>query len=298
MEYKEKEKIVNNYPQLLNKFKYRINSINSNTSYFKNKNLLIYQSKFFFIKLFILIFMNRFSILFEFNTRNILFKLSEVTLKTKEIGTIQILSDEFFKKYNQCDVYKNGNIQTQTKNKYSFTHQESGINTVRIIWKTKIDTTGSMFSDCNKIYEIDLSKFDTTYVTAMNNMFYNCSSLKSINFYNINTSKVVVMASMFSYCTSLVSLDLSNFITSNVNFFPGMFSSCLNLEFVNFKLLNSSICLFDDAMFDSTAKKLIVCSKNDDKLISSYLSEKKFVKCNNSNPNSINRCYSEEKSFS
>jgi len=91
------------------------------------------------------------SILCKFNQRNILFQMSEVTLKINEAGTIQILSDDFFQNYKPLSVYINGNIESQVKNKYGFTNQESGINTVRIIWNTEIKSTKKMFWQCNKL---------------------------------------------------------------------------------------------------------------------------------------------------
>ena len=323
MEYKEKEKneknnkekAYNNNQELLkrnkekNNFKFNnnINAKNSNTIYLKSKSLLMYQSKLFFklityfhlIKLYIIIFMNRLSISFEFNKRNFLLKTSEVTLKIKDIGNIQILSAEFFQKHNKCSIYINDNLQTTTKNKYGLTLQESGINTVRIIWNVKINSTYSMFAECNKIVEINLSKFDTTCVTTMNKMFYNCLALTSINFSNIDTSKVSVFTDVFSSCVSLISLDLSSFITKKYNIFAGMFSSCSNLEYVNFKLFDSRNYNFADAMFRDSAEKLIVCSKNEDGLLSRFLSKMKELKCNNYNYNSnyINKCYSKETKF-
>ena len=321
MEYKEKEKneknnkekAFNNNQELLkrnkekNNFKFNnnINAKNSNTIYLKSKSLLMYQSKLFFklityfhlIKLYIIIFMNRLSISFEFNKRNFLLKTSEVILKIKDTGYIQILSAEFFQKHNKCSIYINDNLQTTTK--YDLTLQESGINTVRIIWNIKINSTDSMFAECNKIVEINLSKFDTTCVTTMNKMFYNCLALTSINFSNINTSKVSVFADVFSSCVSLISLDLSSCITKEHNIFAGMFSSCSNLEYVNFKLFDSRNYKIVDAMFEDSAEKLIVCSKNEDGLLSRFLSKMKELKCNNYNYNSnyINKCYSKETKF-
>ncbi len=47
-----------------------------------------------------------------------------------------------------------------------------------------------MFSGCNNIIEMDLSKFDTSQVDIMTDMFLGCSSLTSINLSNIKTSRV------------------------------------------------------------------------------------------------------------
>ena len=323
MEYKEKGKIEKNNKEKANKnnqellkrnkeknnskFNYNIKAKNSNAIYLKKKNLLIYQPKYFFnlityfylIKLYIITFMKLSSILCKFNKRNILFQISEVTLKINETGTIQILSDDFFQNYIPCSVYINGNNESQIKNKYSFTHQESGINTVRIIWNTEIKSTQKMFCQCNKIVEIDLSKFDTTSVSNMQEMFYECSTLKSINFLNVDTSKVTIMAHMFYHCASLISLDLSNFNTTKVKVLPSMFLGCSNLEYINFNLLNPNKYNSYEGLFQSVSEKLIACSINEDSLLSKLLTEKKDVQCKNfnSNSNTINKCYSQETTF-
>ena len=190
MEYKEKEKNKKNSKEKVNNNNNQ-KLLKRNKKYLKSKNFLIYQyqSKFVFnfityfslIKLFIIIFMNLSLIICQFNKRNILFQLSEVTLKINETGTIQILSDEFFQKFNPSAIYINDIQKTQIINNYNFNQQANGINTVRISWNVKINTTDSMFENCDKIVEIDLSKFETKYVTNMNYMFSECKFLKSIN---------------------------------------------------------------------------------------------------------------------
>ena len=67
---------------------------------------------------------NFFSFYSNMNKENILLKLTEVTLKVKGTGNIKILSDSFFQKYNQCEVYINDILQNITKNEYYFTDFE------------------------------------------------------------------------------------------------------------------------------------------------------------------------------
>ena len=54
-----------------------------------------------------------------------------------------------------------------------------------------------MFYQCDKIIEINLSKFNTSQVTDMSNMFAWCGLLSSLDISNIDTSKVINMGYIF-----------------------------------------------------------------------------------------------------
>ena len=56
---------------------------------------------------------------------------------------------------------------------------------------------------------IDVSKFNTANVTAMDGMFYGCAGVTGLDLSNINTQKVTTMVNMFRGCSKLTSLDLS-----------------------------------------------------------------------------------------
>ena len=80
-----------------------------------------------------------------------------------------------------------------------------------------------MFSSCN-VSKLDLSKFDTSNVEAMDYMFYFCRNLKSLDLSGFDTSKVTGMNQMFSWTTSLTDPDISSFDTSAVTDMSFMFS--------------------------------------------------------------------------
>ena len=86
-----------------------------------------------------------------------------------------------------------------------------------------------MFSYCNKIASLDLSKFDTSNVTNMNRMFGGCHSLTAVDVSKFNTSNVTTMYGMFSGCSGLTSLDVTKFDTSKVTNMAHMFESCSDL---------------------------------------------------------------------
>lgn len=92
-----------------------------------------------------------------------------------------------------------------------------------------VKSCDSMFYNCNKLTDLDLSKFDTSQVTNMNDMFNSCGSLTSLDVSNFDTSKVTITYNMFYGCRSLTDLDVSNFDTSNLKSCGGMFGACNSL---------------------------------------------------------------------
>lgn len=60
-----------------------------------------------------------------------------------------------------------------------------------------------MFDGCDKLQELDLSKFDTKKVTNMSYMFNNCRELKKLNLIKIDTTSVSDMSYMFEECRNL-----------------------------------------------------------------------------------------------
>jgi len=155
-----------------------------------------------------------------------------------------------------------------------------------------------MFYGCDKIIEIDLSKFDSSDVTILASIFEGCSSLTSINLSNIKTSKVTSMESIFFGCQKLSSLDLSDFDTSSITIMTNMFNRCINLEFINFKSLQLRETAQVTDVFLSTSDKLIICSENEVSIIASEYNQIKNVNCHNYNSNNINnKCYSKQSTF-
>ena len=153
----------------------------------KNKNIyhiifvINFKKYFFFLKLYTTIFIYLLSIISvvnKENKENYFFKSSKVTLKIKESGYINFLSEHFFNLYKPSEIYINDKIKSEIINyKYFFYLQNNTINIVRIIWNFIMDNTSYMFDGCDKIIEIDLSKFETSDINSMHYMFNNCHSL-------------------------------------------------------------------------------------------------------------------------
>ena len=162
---------------------------------------------------------------------NILSKLSEVRIKVNGTGEIKLFSDNFFRKYKNCEIYLNDTFFYKKNHNYfdSNYFQNISLNFIKIIWNDTIITTENMFEECNQIIEIDLSKFDSSKVSNTSKMFFNCKSLISLNLSNFETSLVKDVGYVFCNCRKLISLNISTFRTSEVNYMNFMFYYCKSL---------------------------------------------------------------------
>jgi len=192
MEFDEKKRIKE--IELKEKNKIHLILENSNNKFIirpLSKFYISFRALFNSLILYSFIFINYSSVLCIFNKSSLLFKSSEITLKTKGTGNIKIISDSFFPNYIPTNILINDVPKTQITNAYNLGYYNNNdINTIRIIWDSNPTSTISMFSGCNNIIEMDLSKFDTSQVDIMTDMFLGCSSLTSINLSNIKTSRV------------------------------------------------------------------------------------------------------------
>ena len=107
----------------------------------------------------------------------------------------------------------------------------------------------NMFSDCDKLTELNLSKLNTVNIVSMKGMFRNCRKITTLDLDNLITSKVTDMSDMFIACTKLVKLNLSNFDTSNVTNMFSMFEHNLNLIALNLSSFDTSKVKWMDYMF-------------------------------------------------
>ena len=100
-------------------------------------------------------------------------------------------------------------------------------------WNTPFVTDiSNAFSNCTLLNSIpDISDWDTTNLTNICNLFYHCTSLVSIpDISKWNIENVKNLSYMFYDCKSLASLpDISKWDTSNVTDIHGIFSNCSSL---------------------------------------------------------------------
>ena len=107
----------------------------------------------------------------------------------------------------------------------------------------KLDTGSTtdmknMFSDCEALTSLDVSRFDTSAVTDMSNMFSGCSDLTSLDVSGFVTNKVTDMRYMFFECGSLSTLIINGIDTSEVTDMQNMFKGC-NLTVLDLSSFNT-----------------------------------------------------------
>ena len=111
-----------------------------------------------------------------------------------------------------------------------------------------------MFSQCSELSSLDVTSFNTSLVFDMNEMFYGCSKLSSLDVNSFDTSQVTAMRGMFFGCSSLTDLDLRSFDTSQVASMSGMFSGCSNLTDLDLRSFDTSQVTSMWEMFSSCGK--------------------------------------------
>ena len=125
----------------------------------------------------------------------------------------------------------------------------------------KVTNMSGMFYGCQKLSSLDLSKFNTKEVKHMNSMFESCSALSSLDLSNFNTANVESMGNMFFNCSALSSLTLSNFNTANVEFMDNMFNGCSALTSLDLSNFNTEKVRYMNSMFsDCSALTTIYAS--------------------------------------
>ena len=156
-----------------------------------------------------------------------LFKLNLSTIKFKIKGTGNI---KIYYDYRPDEIYINGNKQYVIQNSYYFKEFD---NFIEIIWYHELNSCYYMFYGCSKIYEMDLSNFNTSIVSNIASMFQGCYSLISINLSNFDTSQVTHIGMMFRDCWNLLSFNLSSWNTSKVRHMNSVFYDCASLTSLN-----------------------------------------------------------------
>ena len=95
----------------------------------------------------------------------------------------------------------------------------------------------NMFSCCESLTELDVSKFDTSKVTDMSRMFSRCGSLTELDVSGFDTSKATYTSGMFVECWGLTELAVSDFDTSQVMNMSYMFYGT-NRNYINESIIS------------------------------------------------------------
>ena len=96
---------------------------------------------------------------------------------------------------------------------------------------SKVENMAWMFSNCEKLSELDVSNFNTSNVYDMYYMFSNMENIESLDISSFDTSNVTNMAGMFINMSKLKQLNLgNNFKTTNTEHIQYIFEGVSSLE--------------------------------------------------------------------
>jgi len=183
--------------------------------------------------------------------------IGEINISSKNINKdIQIINsfennkriygyedkEDDYKHENEKEIKENIEIRINGKKiefSYKYKFNKEGKYKIEYLFKKDLTKTNYLFHYCESLTNLDLSNFNTQYVTNMSYMFDYCHSLKNINLSNFNTQNVTNMCAMFLNCISLTNLNLSNFNTQNVTNMNGMFLECKSLTNLNLSNFNT-----------------------------------------------------------
>ena len=158
--------------------------------------------------------------------------LTTLDISSFDTRLVKDMSGMFATSYNTGTVYdmENNPDSSSSSGTLQFMKLEQIIG-IENLHTDSVETIGfvSMFGGCNKLEELDLSKWKTSNVTNMSAMFSACTKLKKLYLGNWDTSKVTNMTAMFSGCINLEDLNISSFNTSKLTTMTLMFSGCRKL---------------------------------------------------------------------
>ena len=145
-----------------------------------------------------------------------------------------------------------------------FIPKNTGIYTIKLLFKKKLSNCSYMFCQCRNIIDIDFSNFNTENVIDMKYMFYKCFSLPALDLSFFNTENVADMQCMFEDCSNIKSLNLKSFKTGKVIYMNSMFGGCSSLISLDLKSFDTQnvinmICMFFEC---SSLEKLDLSSFN------------------------------------
>ena len=110
---------------------------------------------------------------------------------------------------------------------------------VKFIFKRILIDLSFMFFECENLESIDLTKYDTTYITNMYCMFYGCSNLKSVDFSSLKSNNGINMAFTFSNCFLLKTINFPSNNIINITNLSYTFFVCKSLESLNLSSFNT-----------------------------------------------------------
>lgn len=181
----------------------------------------------------------------EITSDNKYYTYTKYLTKVKQLGELKAKSYRFAQCTNLTELRGEALVSTNTfENVVDMSNMFYNCDKLINLDMSKFNTSNvtnmsGMFAGCG-VSNIEINNFDTQNVKDMSNMFSNCKALTNIDVSTLNTENVVNMNNMFSNCTALTSIDVSAFNTSNVTNMSNMFSGCTALVNIDVSGLNTS----------------------------------------------------------
>ena len=173
---------------------------------------------------------------------------SFVLLKFNQIGLVKFLGTNF--NILPTHVYIDNIEQDESTINSKLVNITNITEVVKLEWvDTKIENCREMFNGLIYVVEIDVSGFDSSFISNTAYMFSNCGSLTSIKLTGFDTSLVTTMEGMFSEDKVLRPIDLSSFDTSRVINMALLFYNCNQMNKIDVSNFNTSLVITMERMF-------------------------------------------------
>ena len=183
----------------------------------------------------------------KYNIKNN-FIIGEIYVDEDEKEIRIINSCNFKDKANSEEIEKTSiTIDGKPLDEFSYFHKfnKKGKYNIKYEFKSNLEKTCNMFSECEALTYLDLSNLNSNSITDMSSMFSGCTLLKTIIFYEFKTQNVIDMSYLFSGCKSLENIDLSDVNSEKVTNMSNMFFGCNLLRNVDLSNIKNSDKLID-----------------------------------------------------
>ena len=137
------------------------------------------------------------------------------------------------------------NLRSVAVKEGSYVPEESGIISVKIIFKITLKSLDKLFIDNAALIKVNLTGLEMEGVTSMRSTFSGCINLKDIDLEGINSQNLIHMEYTFQNCMELKNINLSPIYSSNLINTINIFAGCINLQFINL----TSFTKVDEHMF-------------------------------------------------
>ena len=148
----------------------------------------------------------------------------------------QFINISKYEKENYYHIFLNDN-NTETKN--TIFNTDVKVEKIRVILDYEFKSFKRLFKRCERIKQINFTKFNRKDNIDMSEMFLECKSLTEINFSNFNLNNYIIFNNMITGCEALEKLNFSELnVTSDVTDASGIFSYFSKIKEINVKFFN------------------------------------------------------------